>query len=100
MSHSWHYRCKECDDYGPDVERGCEQLQDLWAAWPHLKKVKEAFTQPRSKHITIELNFQIWELERDSGELLEFLEQHDGHPMVVKSEYSTVAPVELKAASD
>lgn len=88
MSTYWGYLCRDDGDASPCwLNRGQDVLRGIAAAWPHIKALREADT---AGYIDVSvMGGRGWA----EPSPIEWLQAHDGHTIVLESEYGDEAPL-------
>lgn len=98
MSTYWGLRCEQCGVDSPTwFNHGDDFLRELVKQWPTLIRPLLNATN---------LGGKLWRLELrmmgycEDPTPLEFLEEHDGHPIALQNEYGKVEPIEPEETSE
>lgn len=85
MSEKWGYYCEQCEvESGSWLNHGEAQLRACYVAWPHVRALQEMEGD-------FEVALSIW--GSYSGDIWAFLQAHEGHPLLLCSEYGDYAPI-------
>jgi hypothetical protein len=80
MSTHWGYRCETCDEDSPTwLNHGDNALRDIAANWSAIKAVSQI---PCVKVEVIG--------DYDHPHVLDFIEAHEGHAIVLRNEYGDI----------
>lgn len=87
MSTDWGLHCKQCDLYSVGANHGQTLLREVISAWPHIKALIEI---PTLRYVEVTLMAH----QHLASDLFSFLQEHDGHPLELSSEYGDTEPIE------
>ena len=80
MSCDWGYYCTQCEVESETwFNHGENLLREIYAAWPHVRAIQE---------INGDIEISIWRYQPWG-----FLAEHDGHPLMLASEYGDQEPL-------
>jgi hypothetical protein len=85
MSTNWGYRCKSCDEESAYwFNHGQDALNEIVENWSHIVALE------KSRWVEVDI------LRGRTAEIINFLDEHAGHDLILASEYGDTEPLRMK----